>query len=182
MGGMDCRTSKKGEYISEHIVTDALRRSTPSIIWYLVFQHYINLSMDSSDESAGTEVADRPFSNPPNGAYPRIGDAAAQYRDGAADVHARGVVQEAEADTSSSDLQPWTYRSSPENDPCPTQKTLLGELLRLRDCRRDPNDPACADRIARLRASINEYEEEERAMAWNHNRGQARGLSVLRPL
>ena len=73
--------------------------------------------------------------------------------------------QEAD-DDSRSDLQPWTYRSYPETDPCPTQQTFLGKLMRLRERQRDLDDPACAARIARLLASINAY-GEERVMEWN---------------
>ena len=64
-------------------------------------------------------------------------------------------------DTSSSDLAPWAYRSFPETDYGPPQRVLLGELLRIRHYRSDPDNPSCVARIEQLRASTSAYEEEE---------------------
>ena len=41
LGGMEFWPQSKGYLISEHIAVDALWRSTPTVLWYWVFQHYI---------------------------------------------------------------------------------------------------------------------------------------------
>ena len=163
VGGIDSRESKKGEEISEHIVTDALWISTPSIIRYRVAQHYIKLSLGSPGESTGAEESDNPFSHPPGAPASRIEDGSVLYRDGAADVPALG----AESDSSSSRFPQLAYRSFPETDSVPAQRGIRGELLRLQPYQRDPNDPARAARIARLRDSTAAYEDEGRVRGWN---------------
>ena len=126
LGGPPFRAAFKGSGISEHNATDALWWSAPPILRYLVFQHYIKLPTDSSDESRGVDEDVNPFSHPPSGAVHMIEGNVALYRAGSADEPARCVGQDADDDSSSSDIQPWAYRSYPETDPCPTQQTLLG--------------------------------------------------------
>ena len=61
----------------------------------------------------------------------------------------------------------WAYRSFPETDSRPPHRVLPDELLRLQPYQRDPNDPACAARVAQLRASISAYGNEEIVRARN---------------
>ena len=153
--------------MSEHIVTDACGEALHPFCGTVFVSTILKYQWAPLGGSRGAGENENPRSHQPNGDVPMIEDNTALYRAGAADEPAQGVGHGVDSDSSSSDLQPWTYRSFPETDPGPMQRTLLVELLRLRECQRNPNDPACAERIARLRASINAYEEEERVRGWN---------------
>ena len=72
--------------------------------------------------SSGVDEDANPCPHPPNGAVPRIADNVALYRAGDADEPLRGVGREADDDSSSSDLQPGTYRSYPETDHSPHKR------------------------------------------------------------
>ena len=72
---------------------------------------------------------------------------------------------EIECDTDGSDapLARRSCHSHPETDTWATQKTLLGELIRLGPYQSDPDDRAFAARNERIRGSITANEMDESA-------------------
>ena len=82
-------------------------------------------------------------------------------------AYVAGADRGVSSDSSGAELAPWPYRSFRDTDPYPSQRALLGALIRLQPYQSDPSDPAFADRIAHLRASTASYEDEEAFPEWN---------------
>ena len=63
LGGMDFWANGLGRPIPDHIAGGALWRSTPTIIWYWVFQQYVKKSMGVTDSSS-EDGPGGPFTQP----------------------------------------------------------------------------------------------------------------------
>ena len=160
LGGRKLWMSDEGKNVADHIVIDALWRSTPTVIWHWVFQNIVLKNESAEPSITGRTTQTNPFKIPPVVSQ----DSAGRFRAGASTMDPPSDAMISNND-SSSDHQ--SIRSDPELDLMPSSSRLLDELLILQRYQTDPNDPECQSRIddLRVRVALQARDDQEREEA-----------------
>ena len=123
-GGDHFKSTDSGRNISDHIVTDSLRASSPSIIRHWAFQNLILKYATSSIESPSMSSGPNPFVSHLSdmvGRSNRFHDAAAR-----AEVTEHAPLNQGNGESS---MGIWSPRSDPEAEAMPTQQRMLSVFL-----------------------------------------------------
>ena len=186
-GGHRFLASSEGGWIPGHIAIDALWRPTPSMIWYWFLTSVMTPNMNSSDKSnlaipfgkynSGSKNGDdvfvamnnrhlRSLNFPPLG-FLRVDHAANLWatkwdrlRESISPNQAESRTLEGDTDTEPS-LERWYRRPDHDTPTCPTQESMMAELIAMRPYRRNIDCAVAAARIGKLQRSISQYRIDE---------------------
>ena len=157
LGGRSFWLSSPWGTIADHIVIDALWRSTPSLIWYRVFRNIVLKHASPAPERFVASSSVNPLTNHP-GLLFNVADA---YRAGSPiSVTSKSLVMNrSEEEESSLRLTPPC--SDPETEILPSARHLLSELLLLRSSQLILDEQECQSRIDRLTEIVKKEDAED---------------------
>ena len=149
--------AQRGGAISEHIVIDALWRSTPSMIWCYIFQNVVLKHVKPAPDRFETGRTSNPLTRHPGLVYSVFG----AFRAGASPLFWSNRYDMDQGELADSSLRVTPVGAEPETQVLPSARQLLCELLLVRSPQTALDDIECQRRIGRLCEIVKEEDTED---------------------